>query len=128
MKVKLFSKASVISFLMVILLAGFTNARSQTITGTVTDAKSEQPLPGVNIVEKGTSNGTISDINGKYSINVINPEASLEFSFVGYVTETVVVDNRTTIDLSMVEDIMSLDQVVVVAHRTINRKGAGRDP
>jgi hypothetical protein len=56
------------------------------ISGTVTDASSNEPLPGVSIMVKGTSAGTVTDLNGKYSIHIL-PGASLQFSFIGYLTE-----------------------------------------
>lgn len=91
-----------------------------TVTGTVSDA-SGATLPGVNIIEKGTENGTITDVNGGYSITVAGPEATLVYSFVGYLPEEVVVGSRTTIDLTLVEDILKLDEVVVVGYGTVKK-------
>ena len=118
MKLKIFTKASFISVMLVMLTSGLISAQAIKVTGTVTDAKSGQPLPGVNIAVEGTSTGTITDIEGQYSITVSDPNATLVFSFVGYVTDNISISNRTTIDVAMVEDIMSLDQVVVVGYGT----------
>lgn len=84
------------------------------ITGKVTDSGGN-PLPGVNVVEKGTTNGTVTDLDGKYAITVSTKEAKLEFSFLGYLTENIEVDGKSMIDITLVEDILSLDEVVVTA-------------
>lgn len=85
-----------------------------TVTGTIKD-ESGQTFPGVNIVVKGTSIGTTSDTNGKYSLSVEDENATLVFSFVGYKTEEVVLAGRTIIDLSMTPDTKSLEEIVVTA-------------
>lgn len=85
------------------------------ISGRVTDIDDE-PLPGVNIIEKGTNQGTITDINGNYSITVNSDDAVLRFSFVGYLTEEIEVGQKTTIDVTLVADIQALDEVVVVGY------------
>jgi TonB-linked SusC/RagA family outer membrane protein len=90
------------------------------VSGTVVDADGTG-LPGVNIIEKGTENGTISDIDGRYSITVAGPEATIVFSFVGYLQEEYVVGSNTTIDVTMIEDIMRLDEVVVVGYGTVKK-------
>jgi TonB-linked SusC/RagA family outer membrane protein len=87
-----------------------------TITGVITSGTDNLSLPGVNILEKGTLNGTVSDKNGKYSIKVSNPEAALVFSFIGYLTEEVPVAGRSVIDMILVEKIEQLSEVVVVGY------------
>lgn len=84
------------------------------IKGKVTDINGI-PLPGVNVIEKGTTNGAITDLNGEYSISVISPDAILSFSFIGYLTEDIEVEGKTIVDVTLVEDILSLDEVVVTA-------------
>jgi len=100
--------------LVVVTLKEFLN-QQQTITGTVTDIDG-QPLPGVNIIVEGTNFGVSSDIDGKYSIEVPDANASLVFSFVGYVTQTVPVGGQSVIDIKMSSDVQSLDEVVVVGY------------
>lgn len=90
------------------------------ITGTVEDQKGI-PIPGVNVVEKGTTNGTITNQNGKYALKVSTSDAILSFSFIGYLTEEIDVKGKAIIDLVMIEDIMSLDEVVVVGYGTQNK-------
>ncbi len=96
-----------------------------TVTGTVTD--NGEPLPGVNISVKGTSIGVVSDVNGKYTINVPNAESVLLFSFVGYVTSEITVGDRREISIALSEDAKQLDEVVVVGYGTqkkVNLTGA----
>ncbi len=87
------------------------------VQGKVTDTDGE-PLPGVNVVENGTANGTVSNLNGEYTISVTSPEATLSFSFVGYLTEDITVGSQTTINIMLVEDIKALEEVVVVGYGT----------
>lgn len=91
-----------------------------TVTGTVVDP-SGQPLPGVTIVVEGTSRGTVTDIDGKYSIDA-NPEDALVFSFVGFETQRFVIRNTNTINVTMREDISSLGEVVVVGYGTLKER------
>lgn len=84
------------------------------VSGRVTD-ESGSPFPGVNVVVKGTTTGTSSDSEGRYSIEVPNDNSVLVFSFVGYTTQEVSVSGRTVIDISMTPDIQSLQEVVVTA-------------
>jgi TonB-linked SusC/RagA family outer membrane protein len=90
------------------------------VSGRVTDGAG-LPLPGVNILVKGTTTGTTTDVNGAYRLEVVNQEAILVFSFIGYVTQEIAVNNRTTIDVTLTEDVQSLDEVVVVGYGTQKR-------
>lgn len=89
--------------------------QSRTIKGTVID-KAGAPLPGVNVVLKGTTVGTITDGSGNFSISVSGNEATLVFTFVGYMTEEVSVGDKLVVDITLVEDIKSLEEVVVVGY------------
>lgn len=84
------------------------------VSGTVYD-ENNNTFPGVNVVIKGTTTGTSTDINGRYTLDVGTPDAVLVFSFVGYATQEVAVANRSVIDVNMTPDIRSLDEVVVTA-------------
>lgn len=86
------------------------------ITGTVVSFEDEQGLPGVNIRIKDTSTGTITDIDGNYSIVVPSEESVLVFSFIGYVTEEVLVGSQTTINITLTSDITALEEVVIVGY------------
>src|SRR5690606_32852376 len=101
--------------LMALLLSFSSYSQQITVTGTVTDPAGET-IPGVNILEKGTSNGTVSDLDGAYTLNVAGPEAVLVFSFVGFTTQEIPVNGQTNLDVVMGEDAVGLDEVVVVGY------------
>jgi len=94
-------------------------AQSQ-ISGTVKDSKGET-LIGVSVLVKGTNVGTISDINGNYSVKV-SPNAVLQFTSMGYVSQSVNVDNKKNIDIVLVDDNKILDEVVVVGYGTMKKR------
>ncbi|MFO7823494.1 MAG: SusC/RagA family TonB-linked outer membrane protein, partial [Cyclobacterium sp.] len=89
------------------------------ISGTVTD-ENGAPLPGASITVLGTSSGTVTDIDGNYSITVPE-EADLVFSYIGYESKTVAVGTQTTIDITLLQDASSLDEVVVVGYGTVKK-------
>ncbi len=91
---------------------------AQTIVGTVTDGESGDALPGVNILAKGTSTGTVTDIEGKYRITVADEVTTLVFSSIGYTTQEVAINRRSVIDLGLAPDVHSLSEVVVVGYGT----------
>ena len=86
----------------------------QTVSGKIIDSDGE-PMIGVNILEVGTSNGTITDFDGLYSITVAGPTAVLDISYTGYESISETVGNRTTIDMRLKDDVAVLEQVVVSA-------------
>jgi outer membrane biosynthesis protein TonB len=88
-----------------------------TVEGKVIDASDNSPLPGVNIFIKGSSLGTITDTEGKFTLEVpVNTEPVLEFSFLGYTTEEVRTNGNEEIEVSMNEDLLALDEVVIVGY------------
>lgn len=89
--------------------------QTRNITGKVTSMEDGEGLPGVNVVEKGTSNGTVTNVEGQYSLEV-SEGATLVFSSVGYTPEEVEVGNRSVIDLTMTQDIQQLQELVVVGY------------
>lgn len=89
-----------------------------TVSGTITATLSGEALPGVNVVIKGTTQGTITDINGRYSLTVADENAVLVFSSVGFITEEAPVNGRSVIDISLVEDIQNLSEVIVTGYMT----------
>lgn len=86
----------------------------KTITGTVTDAKDGATIPGVNVVVKGSTTGTTTDLSGKYSIKV-NAGQTIQFSFIGYTDQEVAVGNQATIDVALQPSLEQLQEVVVTA-------------
>ena len=104
----------------IILAPSFLTNRAQqqkTVSGTVTDEKGE-PVPGVNVVIKGTTKGTITDVDGKYTISDVPDNATLEFSFIGMQTQDVIVGNQSVINVTMKFASIGLDEVVSVGYAT----------
>ncbi|MEQ9440913.1 MAG: TonB-dependent receptor [Cyclobacteriaceae bacterium] len=96
-------------------------AQERSVTGTVS-TEEDGLLPGVNILVKGTTQGTVTDIDGNYRINVSGEDAVLVFSAVGFTSEEVTVGNQSQIDMLMVPDIKSLSEVVVIGYGTQERR------
>lgn len=92
------------------------------ISGVITSSDTDEPLPGVNITVKGTTTGTITDLDGAYQIAVPGSDAILVFQFVGYLTEEIPVGEQTTINVSMVMDIVQLNEIVVVGYGTMRKQ------
>lgn len=88
---------------------------AQTVTGHVTSAQDQSPLPGVSVLVKGTTVGTTTNMEGAYTLSVSDPNATLVFSFIGFTPEEVPLNGRSTLDVSMLEDITQLGEVVVTA-------------
>lgn len=91
----------------------------RTVTGTVVDEFGE-PLPGVNVIEKGVTNGTSTDIDGRFTLS-ISENAVLQFSYIGYVLQEVTVGNQTTLNIQLTEDSQALDEVVVIGYGTARK-------
>ena len=99
-----------------ILQSGSVNQKGKTITGTVVD-ETGLPVIGANVVQKGTTNGIITDIDGRFSLDV--PEgATLEISYIGYLTQTIPVGSKSSFQITLREDTQKLDEVVVVGFGT----------
>lgn len=115
------SKIAALVLAVITLLATSGYAQEgQTVSGRVTAASDNSPIPGVNIVVKGTTTGTTTDINGDFSIRV-NPEDILVFSFIGYQAEEIEVGSRSQINVSLVEEITALSEIVVIGYGSIDR-------
>ncbi|MBL0745203.1 SusC/RagA family TonB-linked outer membrane protein [Chryseolinea lacunae] len=108
-------------FLLVCLTAVFALASSEvwaqerTISGRITSPEDGSPMPGVNVVLKGSTNGTVTDVDGRYSLSVPQSGGTLVFSFIGLKSQEVVIGERTTVDLQMDQDVTQLSEVVVSA-------------
>ncbi|GAA4961913.1 SusC/RagA family TonB-linked outer membrane protein [Algibacter aquimarinus] len=114
------TKFSGILTLLLAFVVQLTFAQEKTISGTVSD-DSGLPLPGATVLVKGTSSGTSSDFDGKYSIRA-NQGATLVFSFVGYSTVEMVIGSSSTINATLTEDAASLEEVVVTGYATVAKK------
>jgi TonB-linked SusC/RagA family outer membrane protein len=135
----LFNKLKVVMQLMTMLLlfgslqtfavSGYTDAgnvstgdqQQKRVTGKVNDAAGN-PLTGVNILEKGTINGAITDIDGNFTITVASSNSTLVFSFIGYITQELTVGTQLAVNVVMAEAVSTLDEIVVVGYSTQTRK------
>jgi hypothetical protein len=89
-----------------------------TITGKVTSSGETEGIPGVNVIIKGTTRGTVTDVDGVYSIEVPDRQAVIVFSSIGYESQEIVVGERQTIDVTLASSTTALEEVVVVGYGT----------
>lgn len=101
--------------------ASLSDDQQKTVSGRIVDANN-QPLPGVNILEKGTLNGAISDAEGRFAMNVASANSVLVFSFVGYTSQEVTVGAQTSINVTLAESAIGLDEIVVVGYGTQQKR------
>jgi TonB-linked SusC/RagA family outer membrane protein len=94
--------------------------QTKTITGTVTD-ENGQPLPGVTVVVKGTTTGTVTNADGEFNLQIPLNSESLTFSFVGFKSQEIQIGSTTNFDIQMVQDVIGLDEVVAVGYGTMKR-------
>jgi TonB-dependent SusC/RagA subfamily outer membrane receptor len=111
---KLAAQSFCVIVLLVLGLASFTASAQSTVSGKVTSADDNSPIPGVNILVKGTTNGTITNSDGVFSITAAATDV-LVFSFVGYSTQEVAVNGRSSFDITLAIDATELSEVVVTA-------------
>jgi len=118
---------AIISILTVLFLSAFSmaNAQNHLISGTISD-EAGNPMAGVNVVEKGSTNGTISDLNGNYQLWVSFESKHLVFSFIGYETKELKISGSNRINVQMTPSLMELDEVVAVEyeHRALKHREA----
>ncbi|GEO02852.1 SusC/RagA family TonB-linked outer membrane protein [Adhaeribacter aerolatus] len=123
---KLFRLKHYFSFLLIALLVNMANFEAfgqATVAGRVVTNKNEA-LPGVTVLVKGTSTGTTTDPSGNYAITLPTGQenGALIFSFIGYTTQEVPVNNRTTINVTLVDDAQALQEVVVIGYQTVRKQ------
>ena len=110
-----FLGASMIALVLVAFAVQATHAQVTTVTGTVLSAEEDAPLPGVNIVEAGTTIGTASDVDGTFVLAVSSPNATISVSYVGFVTQTISLQGQSDIIVRLEEDLELMEEVVVTA-------------
>ena len=98
-----------------------TTPAERAISGRVTDLSNNEPLPGVNILAKGTTTGTVTDIEGNYRLTVSDEVTSLVFSSIGYQTTEEAINGRNTVNIALSPDIQSLSEVVVVGYGSVKK-------
>lgn len=92
----------------------------KTITGKVQDEQGE-PLVGVSVAVKGTTTGTVTDMDGAYTLKVTNPNATLVFSFIGFLAQEVELKGQSLVNITLTEDVKMLDEIVVVGYGTMRK-------
>lgn len=107
--------------LMLGLSIGQIYAQKVSVSGVVKDASGEL-LIGVNVLEKGTTNGTVTDIDGKFHFSVTNEKATITFSYIGYVSQDIPLNNRTMLNITLKEDTEELEEVVVIGYGTAKKR------
>ncbi|MCG8308712.1 MAG: TonB-dependent receptor [Cytophagales bacterium] len=95
--------------------------QTREITGRVTSQEDEEGLPGVNVVVKGSAQGTVTDVNGNYRLEVPVENSLLVFSSVGFISEEIVVGNQSVIDIVLMPDITALEEIVVIGYGTVKK-------
>ncbi len=105
-----------------VFTAGMAYAQQLTVKGNVTDAQTGEAIPGLTVVVKGTGTGTITDIDGNYSLSNVPSDATLLFSFVGMKPQEILVAGKTTIDVKMETEAIGLEEVVAIGYGTAKRK------
>ena len=114
-------KTTLNSLLFFLLLAPSLLIAQSTVRGTVTEEATNQPLPGVNVLIKGTSQGAATDFDGNYEISVNNGDV-LVFSYVGFVTQEITYNGQSTIDVQLAEDAAQLDEVVLIGYGSVRKE------
>ena len=108
-------------FVFMLFFTAIASAQSVEVKGTVLDNATQESLPGVSIIIKGTTQGAITDINGDYSIRVSQEDALLVFSFIGYESQEVLVNGQSTVNVSLKTSTSDLDEVMVIAYGTTKK-------
>jgi TonB-linked SusC/RagA family outer membrane protein len=111
-----------LNLILLMFLSVQISLAQQVITGTVTSSNGEA-IPGVSVVVKGTSNGTITDVNGSFSINVQGNNATLIFTTIGFTKTEKVVGSETSINVQMQEDVQNLDEIVISGLASTTKRG-----
>jgi TonB-dependent SusC/RagA subfamily outer membrane receptor len=121
--IKLYLSMRRYATLLMFLVTSVAFAQERVVTGKVTAGDDGSAIPGVNILEKGTSNGTVSDVDGNYRISV-GPNSTLVFSFVGYAAQEVAAGSQSSINVSLQSDVTALSEVVVIGYGSTTVKDA----
>ncbi len=116
MKISTHVRLLCLSFLMCLLFLGTTQAQTREVSGVVISGEDNLPLPGVSILLKGSTSGTVTDVDGKFRIAVESDQSVLVFSFIGFTTQEVVVGSQSVLDVRLAPDTKSLEEVIVVGY------------
>jgi TonB-linked SusC/RagA family outer membrane protein len=106
------------NFIVLIAKADLSNQQTIRVTGKITDAMTREPLPGASVIIEGTTIGTVTGIDGDYSLLVPGPDAVITISYVGYISQRFVVGDRLVLDVSLNPDLAALEEIVIVGYGT----------
>ena len=115
-------KAKLMLCLCLLLAATTMFAQNLTVTGVVTEKATGYPAIGVSVLVKGTTNGTITSMDGDYTLSNVPKNATLVFSYVGMTTQEIAVKGQKTIDVILADDAQALEEVVVIGYGTAKMK------
>lgn len=116
-------KKHLLFFILIFLQLQLVAQENQiTISGTVIGGQTNMPLPSANVIEKGTSNGTMTNFDGEFTITVSDQEAVVTVSFVGFTSQEFTVGNQTKFQIKLAEEPGQLDEVVLIGYQTVNRR------
>lgn len=118
---KIYRNWGILALSLFMLVSMQVSAQNVTVSGAITD-DTGQPLPGVSILEKGTANGTTSDVDGNYSISVSSSGSTLVFSFIGFQSQEIALNNQSRINVSLVPDVTALEEVIVTGYSVDKRR------
>jgi len=116
MKISTHARLICLSFLMCLFVLGTAKAQTKEVSGVVISGEDNLPLPGVSILVKGTTAGTVTDVDGKFRISVNSDQSVLVFSFIGFQTQEVVVGAQSELTVTLGPDMKSLEEVIVVGY------------
>lgn len=108
--------------MIMLFSVSFSFGQEKVVTGTVTEEDTGESIPGANVVVQGTTTGTVTDFDGKYSLTFSEENAVLEYSFVGFKTIAIEVGNQSVIDVNLIADITALSEIVVTGYGTQEKK------
>lgn len=108
-------------FLLLSFFALGLNAQQMKLTGNAVAASDKQPMIGLTVLVKGTTNGTVTDLDGNYTLSNVSKDATVVFSMIGYKTQEIKVNGRTAINVVMHDDMQALDEVVVIGYGAVKK-------
>src|SRR5690606_24649405 len=116
MRISLLTKSIWTLFLFCCYVGLATAQNSRTVTGTVIEASTDEPIPGASVREKGTTNGTITGLDGEFSLQLTSENPVLVITFIGYATQEITVGNSNSFNVSLESELGDLQEVVVMGY------------
>src|SRR5690606_21904802 len=118
LKTRLRSLSTAVAVCCYMMVSAVYGQQGSSITGTIVDDQANTPLPGVNVIEKGTNNGTTTDFDGKFNLQLSSSDAVLEITYIGFKSQEISLNGRSTLQIVLEVDTQSLEEVVVIGYGT----------